>query len=150
MINKISSAKTIILRAAFGFNPFPNNPWLLHVCRTSLLKTLWEKKKLLKTSNFSFFPQCFSPFFRTFQAIFIKFEIVVCKLFQHQRVKNLSLGKGLNIFSYKLRVCMMLMQIITELSQYHSIFCGNKLAKTGCRKYFATVFFKTLDSKKNC
>ena len=24
-----------------------------------LLKTLWEKEKLLVTSNFSFFPQCF-------------------------------------------------------------------------------------------
>ena len=35
-------------------NPFPNRPWFLSVCRTSLLKTLWEKEKLLVTSNFSF------------------------------------------------------------------------------------------------
>ena len=26
------------------FNPFPNKPWFLHVCRTILLKTLWEKE----------------------------------------------------------------------------------------------------------
>ena len=36
------------------FNPFPNKPWFLRVCSTSLLKTLWEKEKLLIMSNFSF------------------------------------------------------------------------------------------------
>ena len=35
-------------------NPFPNKPWILRVCSTSLLKTLWEKEKLLVTGNFSF------------------------------------------------------------------------------------------------
>ena len=34
-------------------NPFPNKPWFLHVWSTSLLKTLWEKEKLLG-SNLSF------------------------------------------------------------------------------------------------
>ena len=36
-----------------ALNPFPNKPWFLHVCSTSLLKTLQEKEKLLVTSNFS-------------------------------------------------------------------------------------------------
>ena len=35
-------------------NSFPNKPWFLRVCSTSLLKTLWEKEKLLVMSNFSF------------------------------------------------------------------------------------------------
>ena len=35
-------------------NPFPNKPWFLRVYITRLLKTLWEKEKLLVTSNFSF------------------------------------------------------------------------------------------------
>ena len=35
-------------------NSFPNKPWFLRVCSTSILKTLWEKEKLLVTSNFSF------------------------------------------------------------------------------------------------
>ena len=48
------------------FNPLPSKPWFLHVCSTSLLKTLLEKKKLLITSNFSSFSQCFLPFCRTF------------------------------------------------------------------------------------
>ena len=44
------------------FNPFPNKPWFLRVCRTSLLKTLREKEKLLVTSNFSFSQQYVLPF----------------------------------------------------------------------------------------
>ena len=40
--------------SSFLVNPFPNKPWFLRVCSTSLLKTLWKKEKLLVTSNFSF------------------------------------------------------------------------------------------------
>ena len=76
-------------------NPFPNKPWFSRVCSTSLLKTLWEKEKLLLTSNFSFFRSVFFPL-RKLSAIFIEFEIVICKLFQFGRVQNLSFGKGLN------------------------------------------------------
>ena len=35
-------------------NPFPNKPLFLLICIASLLKPLWEKEKLLTTSNFSF------------------------------------------------------------------------------------------------
>ena len=78
-------------------NPFPNKPWFIPVCNTSRLKTLWEKEKLLVKSNFSFSPSVFYPFWEL-SAIFIKFEIVVCKLSQFGRVQNLSFGKGLNVF----------------------------------------------------
>ena len=44
------------------FNSFPNKPWFLCVCGISLLKTLWEKEKLLVTSNFSFSHIVFYPF----------------------------------------------------------------------------------------
>ena len=76
------------------FTPFPNKPWFLRVCRTSLLKTLREKEKLLVTSNFSFSHSVFCPF-GGLSAIFIKFKKVVCKLFQFGRVKNLTFGKEL-------------------------------------------------------
>ena len=66
-------------------NPFPNKPWFLRVCRTSLLKTLWEKEKLLVTSNFSFSHSVFYPF-EALSSILIKLEIVVCKLFRFGRV----------------------------------------------------------------
>ena len=75
------------------FNPFPNKPWFLSVCNTSLLKTLWEKEKLLVTSNFSFSHSVFYPL-GELCAIFIKFEIVVCKYFQFGRVQNCRFGKG--------------------------------------------------------
>ena len=67
------------------FNPFPSKPWFLHVCSTSLLKTLLEKKKFLITSNFFF---CHSVFFSfgELSAIFINFFIFVCKLFEFGRV----------------------------------------------------------------
>ena len=45
----------------FPFNPFPNKPWFLRVCSTSLLKTLWEKVKLFIMSNFSFSHSVFYP-----------------------------------------------------------------------------------------
>ena len=77
------------------FNPFPNKPWFLRVCSTSLLKTLREKEKLLVTSNFSFSHSVFY-LFGELSAIFNKLEIVVCKLFQFGRVQNLLFGKGLN------------------------------------------------------
>ena len=58
------------------FNPFPNKPWFLRVCSTSLLKTLWEKEKLLIMSNFSFSHNVFYPF-EELSSSFINFEIVV-------------------------------------------------------------------------
>ena len=35
-----------------AINPFPNKPWFLRFCIRRLLKTLWEKEKLLVISNF--------------------------------------------------------------------------------------------------
>ena len=63
------------------FDLFPNKRWFLRVSKTSLLKTLREKEKLLVMSNFSFSHSVFHAFDKLF-AIFIKSEIVVCKLFQ--------------------------------------------------------------------
>ena len=61
-----------------SFNPFPNRPWFLCVCSKGLLKTVWEKEKLLVTNNFSFSHCVFNPS-GELPAIFIKFKIVVCK-----------------------------------------------------------------------
>ena len=41
--------------------PFPEQALFLHICCTSLLKTLWNKEKLLVTSNFSFSHSIFYP-----------------------------------------------------------------------------------------
>ena len=66
-------------------NPLPNEPWFSCVCSISLLKTLWEKEKLLVTSNFSFSHSVLHSF-RGLSAIFLEFKFVVCKLFQFGRV----------------------------------------------------------------
>ena len=58
------------------------------------MKTLREKEILLVTSNFSFSQSVFYPF-GEHSAIFIKFKIVVCKLFQFGKSRILSFGKGL-------------------------------------------------------
>ena len=42
-------------------NPFPNKPWFLRVCTRSLLKTLWEREKLLVMRNFSFSGSVYYP-----------------------------------------------------------------------------------------
>ena len=56
------------------------------------------KEKLLVMSNFSFFHSVFY-LLGELPAIFIKFEIVDCILFQFGRVQNLTFGKGLTSFS---------------------------------------------------
>ena len=47
-------------------NPFPHNDTFWRPWETSLLKTLWEKEKLLVTSNFSFSHSVFNPLGITF------------------------------------------------------------------------------------
>ena len=61
----------------------------------SLLKTLWEKEKLLVMSNFSFSHSVFYPV-GELSAILIKFKIVICLLLQFRWVQNLLFGNGLN------------------------------------------------------
>ena len=94
-------------------NSFPNYPLFSHVCSTTILKTLWEKEKLLMTSNFSFSHSVFYPVIELF-AVFIKFRIVVCKLFQFGRVQNMLFGNGLNAFA---DVEIHLIRIVLTLDQ---------------------------------
>ena len=64
-----------LLTHSHTMTPF-DAPW-----ETSLLRTLWEIAKLLLMSNFSFTHSVSYPF-RELPDIFIKFKIVVCRLFQ--------------------------------------------------------------------
>ena len=61
-------------------NLLPNKLLFLCVCSTSLLKTLWEKEKLVVTSNFSFSHSAFYPFGQL-SSIFIKLKIAIWKLY---------------------------------------------------------------------
>ena len=52
----------ILLSGNGLINPFPHNNTFWRPWETSLLKTLWEKEKLLVTSNFSFSHSVFYQF----------------------------------------------------------------------------------------
>ena len=100
-----------------NLNPLPNKPWFLRVCSISLMKTLWEKEKLLVTSNFSFSHIVFYPF-GELSAIFIKFEIVVWRL---------SVLKSLKFVVWKrVKMVLMLSKVYSHkvrgelLTLYHS------------------------------
>ena len=43
-------------------NPFPNSPWFLHVCSTSLLKTVWGKREIDCNEQFFLSPTAIFPF----------------------------------------------------------------------------------------
>ena len=85
----------IVMTSINLLNPFLNKPCFLHVCRTCLLKTLWEKEKLLVKSNFFFSHSVFYPS-GALSDIFIKFEIVICKFnsFNWEEPKICHLGKS--------------------------------------------------------
>ena len=78
-------------------NPFPNKPWFLRVCSKSLLKTLWEKEKLLITSNFSFSHSVFYPL-RELSIISSNLKLSSANSFNLEESKMLSFGKGLISF----------------------------------------------------
>ena len=51
-----------VLKNIKNINPFPHSDTFWLHWETSILKTLWEKEKLLVTSNFSFSHSVFYPF----------------------------------------------------------------------------------------
>ena len=128
--------KLPFLREPLNFNPFPNKHWFSRVCSTSLLKTLWEKEKLLVAKIFSFFRSVFYPF-QAFSVIFLEFKTVVCKLFQFGRVWNLSFGKELSqsVLSNSLSDC-----------EHSACFCENIFNNV---KYVDKRFFMLKKPIKN-
>ena len=62
-----------------------------------LLKTLWEKEKMLVTSIFSFSHNVFYPSTDEFKPL-SHIWIVVCKCFQFGQVQNFVIGKELIYF----------------------------------------------------
>ena len=65
-------------------NPFPNKPWFLHVSSTSLLKTLWEKEKLL----------VFSTRLENFLSLLSNLKLSFANSLSLEESKICHLGKG--------------------------------------------------------
>ena len=73
---------------------FPNKPLVLRVCNTSLLKTLWEKEKLLVTSNFSFSHIVFFFLWENFLPFSSYLKLSSANPFNSEESKMCGLGKG--------------------------------------------------------
>ena len=73
-------------------NPFPIKPSFSHVCSKSLLKTLWEKEKLLVI--FSPFPTVFSILSENFPPFSSKSKLSSANSFSLEKLKICCLGKG--------------------------------------------------------
>ena len=73
---------------------FLNKPWFLRVCRTSLLKTLREKEKLLVTSNSPLCPSVFNPYWRFFLPLSSNLKLSSANSFSSEESEICCLGKG--------------------------------------------------------
>ena len=95
-----------------------------------------KKEKLLVTSNFSFSQGVFY-LYGEFSTIFIKFKIVICKVFQFGMVENLLLGKGLKT------------EILSGMGRKHC----RKRRNAGCQHFlffpqcFKRPFFRVFESQ---
>ena len=76
---KLSEHSSSIFTICLTLSQTSPGSWFSHVCSTSLLKTPWKKELIM--SNFSSSHSVFYPF-GELSAIFIKSQIVICKLFQ--------------------------------------------------------------------
>ena len=74
--------------------PFPKEALVFACLLYKSFENTVEKEEIAQKEQFLFFPKSFY-LFGELPAIFIKFEIVVCKLFEFGRVQNLLFGKGL-------------------------------------------------------
>ena len=60
LTNTIHQAMLSLSSVGTSLDPFPNKPWFLGVCSTSLLKTL-GKGEIARSEQFHCFPQYFLP-----------------------------------------------------------------------------------------
>ena len=77
-----------------SLSPFPNKPWFLRVCCTSLLKTLWEKGEIARNEQFLLFPAVFSTFLDNFQPISSNSVLSSAKSSSLEESRMCHLGKG--------------------------------------------------------
>ena len=75
------------------FNPLPHNNTFWRLWETSLLKTLWEKEKLLVTSNFSF-SQVFSTHLDNFLLFSSNLKLLSANSFSLEESKICRLVMG--------------------------------------------------------
>ena len=75
-------------------DPFPNKPWLLRVCSTSLLKTLWGKGEIARNEQFLLFPTVFSTLLENFLPFSSNLKLSSANSFNLEESKICRLEKG--------------------------------------------------------
>ena len=80
------------------FNPISPIDAFWHICSRWLLKTSWQKKKLLKTSNFFFCHNGFNFFFRNYTLIYRDFPYFWVDIFKVVCCRFVACGKGVKAF----------------------------------------------------
>ena len=68
-------------------------PWFSRVYSTNVFKTLWKKEKEIAFSEHFLLSHSVFCLSEEASAIFIKFEIVVCKLFQFKKSLEIVVWK---------------------------------------------------------
>ena len=92
------------------FNLYPNKPLFLRICSMNLLKTLWEKEKLLVTSNFSFSHSVCYPLYH---------------FHQNCRLQTLSVWKSIKFVFWEIAYTLF------SLVQFNSI-CSGRYINVAC------------------
>ena len=111
---------TALLKKAFLTHSQTSASFYIYLQKSKSLKTLWDKEKLLITSNF-YFSQCFLPFQRT-----------CCHFHQIQncRLQTLSVWKSLQFVVWE-RVAIMLLKekiLVTSIFSFsHNVFYPSKI-----------------------
>ena len=82
------------MRSVFADYPFLKQALVFTCLKYNSFETLWEKEKLLISSNFSSSHSVFYPL-EQLSAIFLESKIFVCLLFHFGTVQNLLFRKGL-------------------------------------------------------
>ena len=96
--------ETNIISVIICINPFPHNDTFSRPSETSLLKTLWEKEKLLVTSNFSFTHSVFYPVKELALLFSSNSKLPSADCFNLDLSKILSSGNGLNELQHEKEV----------------------------------------------
>ena len=85
---------TVKICTVTSLNPLANKPWFLHVCSTSLLKTLWGKKEIVSNEQFYPFPVVFSILSENFPPFTSNLKLSFTNSFKLGEPKICRLGKG--------------------------------------------------------
>ena len=94
--------------------PFPKQDLVFTRLQYKSFKNTVGKGEIALKEQFLLFPQCFFYPFGEVSAIFIKFKIVVCKVFQFGWVWNSSFGEGL-----KCRlICVGFLSLVNPFSKH--------------------------------